>query len=457
MLSTEKLILRDLLDRGQSLATEVEQFLPTSVKNVVDERRIGKYCPVDRRVFATAQMDVIAQFQAKGLKPPAFLEARAREMLHFDPEDVRIGIVTPGGIAPGLNTVIHSIVSMHSTIYGMRTPACGFLGGFRGLAEERTIELTPETTRGWVHKGGTELGAGRGKWDIRQLTDKLIDSRLRILYVVGGDGSLSAAHLIAEETRRRNKKIVIAGVPKTMDNDVLWVWHSFGFDTAVEEASREINALHDEARSTGKVCLIPLFGRDAGFVAAHAALASGRVDVVLVPEVPFRMEEVLDYVQQRVVDRGYAVVVVAEGVCPRGAAADKVRERVVSRDLDPDNETDPEVHSAYQEERLAVLKAEFKNRFDEFRNKQHRVFVVEPRYLIRAIPASAVDQIYCQRLSDMAVHNALAGFTDFMISQWLTEYVLVPLRLVAKGHKSIPPGGVFWSTVITGTKQPSFV
>ncbi|MDW7681202.1 MAG: hypothetical protein SCK70_11595, partial [bacterium] len=132
---------------------------------------------------------------------------------------------------------------------------------------------------------------------------------------------------------------------------------------------------------------------------------------------------------------------------------------------DPSYRTYPRVNYALAEGKIIFLRNKFEERFENFRNGMHSVFVSQPRHLIRAVPANSVDQIYCQRLADLAVHNAMAGFTGFMISQWLTEYVLVPLRLVAEQKdprngkrltKKIPPGGIFWTTVISGTGQPSF-
>lgn len=457
LLASEKTILRDKLTSCETLVTKVKQFKPTKYKNFVPEQRIGRYRSLDSRMCVTAEMEIIKQYiDKKNQLPPSFLEAGPREYLYFNPKEVRIGIVTPGGIAPGLNTVIHSIVNMHWEIYGMRRKSYGFRYGFEGLAEEHFIRLDPSDTIEWINRGGTYLGAGRDKQDISVMATKLEELGINILYVIGGDGSLKAAHKISKELERRKKKIVIAGIPKTMDNDILWVWHSFGFDTAVDEATRLVNALYDEAKSTRRICLLPLFGRDAGFVAAHATLASGQVDVVLVPEVPFNIKSVLKYVRTTVQDKGYAVVVVAEGACPKGYTPDNLIEELRKQGLDPKDIADPRVADALRNWRLIILRKEFENYFKKFKGGKHRVFVNEPRYIIRAIPANSVDQIYCQRLADLVVHNTLAGFTDFMISQWLTEYVLEPLDLVIAGHKNISPGGIFWTTVISSTRQHSF-
>lgn len=468
--ATERVIIIGTLER---LNTNVDQYRPIGIKNPLDQKRIGLFRPFNRRKCVTVDMEIIEYFH-KELKslPPSFLEAGPREFLYFNPEKVRIGIVTPGGIAPGLNTVIHCIVNMHQ-LYGMKKEAYGFLGGFRGLAERRYEKLIAANTKSWIHKGGTVLSTSREKQEISQMVESLMALGINILYVVGGDGSLTCAHLISEEIVNknisvRNRKIVVAGIPKTMDNDILWVWHSFGFDTAVEEATRAINVIHDDAKSTERICIMQLFGRDAGFVAAHAALASGQVDAVLVPEVEFRIEPLLDYIQEKIEDKNYALVVVAEGAGPNEYTDDYIHNLLRNEGYDksdPSYRTHPRVNEALAEGKLIFLRDKFKEQFKNFRSGRHSVFVSQPRHLIRAVPANSVDQIYCQRLADLAVHNALAGFTGFMISQWLTEYVLVPLRLVAEQMdpkngkrltKKIPPGGIFWTTVISATGQHSF-
>lgn len=468
---------RLVITKLRELNTNVTQYTTDeSTPNPLDQKRIGVFRPFDRRKCATTDMEIIDYFYNElRCPPPSFHEAGPRERLYFHPDDVRIGIVTPGGIAPGLNTVVHSIINMHA-LYGMKKRAFGFLGGFRGILQQDKTELRPEETKSWIQKGGTELRTSRQQPGIAAMAASLQDLGVNVLYVVGGDGSLTAAHLLSLEIDRQNieirgRKIVVAGIPKTMDNDILWVWHSFGFDTAVEEATRVINALREDAKATERVCIIQLFGRDAGFVAAHATLASGQVDAVLVPEISFRIDPVLDYIQEKVEQNDYAVLVVAEGASSREYSENYVDDLLQKEGYDrsdPSYRTHPRVNESLAEGKLIFIRDKFKERFGTFRRGRHGVFVSQPRHLIRAVTANSVDQIYCQRLADLAVHNALGGYTDFMLSQWLTEYVLVPLRLVAEEKdpgdpsgnkrqtKRIPPGGIFWTTVISSTGQPSF-
>jgi 6-phosphofructokinase 1 len=473
-ITTERILL---LKKRDKLYTKLDPFEPRDIPNPLDQEKVGIYRSDDKRKCVTADMEIIEYFTQK-LKclPPSFMEAGPKEKLYFDPKEVRIGIVTPGGIAPGLNTVIHCIVNMH-TIYGMTKPAYGILGGFRGIAEWRTEELTATKTKNLINQGGTYLCTSREEQDITRMANNLKENGVNILYVVGGDGSLTAAHLIAQEIKRKEikvnrKKIVIAGIPKTMDNDILWVWNSFGFNTAVEEATKAINAIYADAKSTERICIMQLFGRDAGFVAAHASLASGQADAVLIPEVDFKIEPLIEYIQEKLVEQNYALIVVAEGACPREYSEDFIHDLLKKEGYDRTSSyyrTIPRVNEALAEGKLIFLREKLKEYFNNYRQGRHVVFVSQPRHLLRAVPPNSVDQTYCQRLADLAVHSALAGFNDFMISQWLTEYVLVPLKLIAeemdpndpigkkRKTKKIPPSGIFWATVISSTGQPSFI
>ncbi len=461
---SEEMILKERLKNRSCLCDDPPLIGNPGFKNPIAESRIGRYMK-GKRVSATSDIEIIKSYLDVNRNLPSFPAAGPHELLFFDPAEVRVGVVTAGGIAPGLNTVIHSIVNMHSTVYGMREKVVGFLGGFRGIERQHTVELEPGKTIEWLQKGGTGIFTGREKADVEAIVTGIVQMGIDILYVIGGDGSLTVAHAIAKGIESRGLKIVVAGIPKTMDNDVLWISHSFGFDTAVEEAARIVNAIHDEAKSTRRICLLPLFGREAGFVAAHAALACGHVDAILVPEVEFKLEPLLEYVDRLVKRKGHALIVLAEGACPWGYTERDIEEELRRRGLDPADRTNPRVSDALRSWRLNVIHDRFREYFGKLWGDEHQVFVEEPRYLIRAIPANSVDQIYCQRLADLAVHNALAGYTDFMISQWLDEYVLVSLKLVAeeKGPdgrrltKKIHPGSVFWATVINSTDQPSFV
>lgn len=314
-------------------------------------------------------------------------------------------------------------------------------------------------TENWLDQGGSKLGSVRylhndkkGDEAIAEMADiitkNLQTNRIDILYVIGGDGSIRVAHEIAV----RNSTRSIVAIPKTMDNDILWVWRAFGFDTAVEQATRVINTLKGEAEATRRIALIELFGAESGFVAANAALASGHVDTVLIPEVFKSLDEsevqsyldkIIEHIKGRVEDRDlqhipHAVVVVAEGVGTvlqdKGVCLEGIKVR-----------KDTFINQLTQLIEKKVVDAH---------GQRVPIFLNQPRHYIRSIPANAHDQIYCERLGALAVDSALAGFTNCMISQWLTEFVLVPMPLVTRGQKSIPVNGKFWKQVVSTTGQP---
>lgn len=431
-------------------------------QNHVSEDIVGLFRTPTASKTVIADMELLSLFDKQDLKTPSFLEAGPREQLRHDPHRVRAAIVTTGGLAPGLHCVIHSIVKRHIHTYSLdraHGKVLGVYDSFKGLCHlaDFHVDLSPDTTEEWLDHGGSKLGNVRYYHDgqqgdkaiaqmVTEITRNLQTNNIDILYIIGGDGSLKVAHQIALKNPTRN----VVGIPKTMDNDILWVWQSFGFDTAVERAAWIINTLRCEAESTRRICLIELFGAESGFVAANAALASGHVDLVLIPEVFHLLDtqkaerylhEVVQHIEKTVENEPHnphAVVVVAEGV---GAV---LQEKGASLCGAP------------------VTKESFITKFGEFIQEQIRdahgdpmpVFVNQPRHHIRAVPANAHDQIYCERLGALAVDNALAGYSDFMISQWLTEFVLVPLRLVGEGKKCIPINGMFWKQVVSSTGQP---
>ena len=438
--------------------------------NPVKEDVIGRYRASDSRINVLSDVTTIEQLVSNGKQIPSFLEAGPRKYLSFNPTSVKAAIVTTGGIAPGLHSVIHAIVQRHHNIYKMNESDHGYIygikDGFRGLCRpgQSFIKLTPEITESWLSLGGSQLGSVRYYPKeseqqlkpeetqtilVNQISQRLKSSGIDILYVLGGDGSMRVAHEIASKL----KNIAIACVPKTMDNDILWVWESFGFTTAVEEATRVINTLHQEAVSTRRICIVGLFGAESGFVAANASLASGKVDLVLIPEI-FRMlvktpdacekywNACIDHITNKIMNLGedpHIVIVIAEGV---------------SAILKAYNICIHGVKITNSEEIIKLLCEDLKD-IRSTNNDEILTFENQPKHNIRAVAANAHDQIFCERLGALVVDNALAGYTDFMISQWMTEYVLIPLSLPISGQKSIPLDGVFWKQVINITGQPS--
>lgn len=458
-LRAEKAVVKEYVTFGRILPTKIRLLQQPTFPNPVSEDKLGTYRPPDAREAVTADMDIINECIRQALPVPSFLEAGPRAKLAYDPQRVRLAIVSAGGLAPGINCVIHSIVKRHWETYHINEAMGGRIFGihesFIGLSNPqlRMQRLTPALTKEWLDRGGSMLGVRRSN---DRSTEALVDAivhnpalaDINILYIIGGDGSLSVAHEIAKKA----PQLTVVGIPKTMDNDVLWVWQSFGFNTAVEEAAKAVNVLHIEAVSTRRICIIELFGAESGFVAANASLASGHVDLVLIPE-PFlelssdQCEEALkgslEHVAKKVRDidrRPHALIVLAEGV------AHLMEQKAVKLAGRPVRNDDFVDH----------LREYLKNTIDvrDGLGTSIDTFINQPRHHIRAVPPTQHDLIYCERLGYLAVDNALAGYTDFMISQWLTEYVLVPLELVALGQKSVPPAGIFWKQVVASTGQP---
>jgi 6-phosphofructokinase 1 len=301
---------------------------------------------------------------------------------------------------------------------------------------------------------------------------------------------MKAAHALFEisvRNKTRDHPLSVVAIPKTMDNDVLWVWQSFGFLSAVEKAREVIDQLNTEVQSNPRLCVVQLFGSDSGFVVSHTVLAgpTGHCLAALIPEVPFSMTGenglIADLRRRLTLDDGrppHGIVVMAETAIPtdahlyltddeesdcfvhltreeRGAISEYTDLRKKNRRIQ--GQTRDELRSAgLKIVSQGLEKALKKDAAGNWRRREWenlRVFCNEPRHLLRAIPPSCLDIIFGQRLGTLAVDNVLAGFTDFMISQWLTEYVLVPLEMASLGRKRIPQAGMFWKSVLAKTHQ----
>ena len=441
----------------EDLPVEVARLGEATLPNPRDEDRVGAYRSPDARRAVLADMDFIMSFVEAGKPIPSLLEAGPRENLYFNPATVRAAIVTSGGVAPGLNRMVHAIVSRHCTTYGLdpHGPGAvyGVFDGMAGLAEQPMdmTPLTPAETARWMNDGGSYLGSRReNRFDMeavaRRVAENIKSAGIQILYVIGGDGSLATAGKFYPMLPGTS----VIGLPKTMDNDIPWVAQSFGFSTSVDKAAEIICSMHTEACATRRVGVVELFGADSGFVAANAALASGRAALVLVPEmfagyttaseIESAFEICLNFLRDKIMhmERAGAVVVIAEGVGPLMASKGvKLMGEAVHAD-------------AFAQQVADRLKRDF---LYDSRRRPVMTFINRPRHHIRAIAPNAADRTYCERLGALAVETALAGYTGCMVSWWLNEYVLIPLTL-AKGKRSLAMGGFFWKQVVLSTGQP---
>ncbi len=400
----------------------------------------------ESRVLVAAETDELEPFLGKG-PIPAFESAGPRRDVFFDPEKLACGIVTCGGLCPGLNDVIRSVVLTLRHAYGVRR-VLGFRYGYAGLTSKHRrpadpLPLEPEMVENIHQQGGTLLGTSRGPQSVEEMVDQLMKWRVGILFTVGGDGTLDGASAIAEEISRRGLEIAVVGIPKTIDNDLVWTERTFGFSTAVEEARSAIEAAHSEARSAWNgVGLVKLMGRHAGFIAAHATLANGDVNFCLVPEVPFTLDGeggLLAVLARRLEERRHAVIVVAEGA---------------GQDLFPGEAEERDASGNVKLKDVGVLlRGRIRARFAEL-GVPVDVKYIDPSYMIRSQPANSLDSAFCLMLGQHAVHAGMAGRTDLMVGFWNHRFTHVPLRLVAGRRKQLDPDGEIWQRVLGTTGQP---
>ena len=376
-----------------------------------------------------------------GKPVPSLEKAGPREKIYFDPSKLKCGIVTCGGLCPGLNNVIRAIVlSLHHN-YGVRT-IFGFPFGYEGLSHRfghAPVMLTPQVVERIHEQGGTILGSSRGNQDIGEMVDTLERMNIGALFTIGGDGTLRGASAICAEIARRKLKIAVVGIPKTIDNDISCIQRSFGFATACAEAGTAISSAHAEAQGARNgVGLVKLMGRESGFVAAYACLAYSDVNFCLIPEVPFGLESLLAALGERLGKRGHAVVVVAEGAGQALLAKTDAKDasgNVRLQDI-----------GIFLKERI---NAHFKQKGLELNLKY-----IDPSYTIRSVPADAFDSAFCLLLGQNAVHAALAGCTDMVVGYWGGKYTHVPIAMATAQRKKIDPRGRVWNSVLTATGQP---
>jgi len=371
--------------------------------------------------------------------------AGPREKIFFDPAKVNAAIVTCGGLCPGLNDVIYSVVMNLWYRYGVKR-ITGIQYGYRGLLPEfgiPTKELNPVAIADIHSMGGTLLGSSRGGGEkIPLMVDAVEQMNINVLFAIGGDGTMRGALAISQEAKKRGTRIAVIGVPKTIDNDLAFCQRSFGFETAVSLAVEAVSSAHVEAHDVmNGVGIVKVMGRESGFIAAHTALASGDVNYVLIPEVPFELDGdrgLLASLKKRLSMRGHAVILVAEG-----AGQDLVGQT---------GGTD-----ASGNKKLGDIGAFLRKKIEQYFNESKTevtVKYIDPSYMIRSAPAITTDSIYCARLGSNAVHAAMAGKTEVLISLVNNNFVHLPIRLAVSKRNRVDPESPLWRDVIDRTGQP---
>ena len=375
----------------------------------------------------------------------SFERAGPREKIYFKPKTTRAAIVTCGGLCPGLNDVIRGIVMELYQWYDV-DDVWGVRYGYSGLAaspDHPLIKLDPDVVSEIHKQGGTILGSSRGHPELKEMIETLVQKGINILFCIGGDGTLRGANALASEIEKQGLDISIIGIPKTIDNDINFVYQSFGFQTAVEVASNVIDCAHVEAVGARYgVGVVKLMGRDAGFIASYAVRASGNADCCLIPEMDFKLEgkdNVYDSLRTRLLRKQHVVIVVAEGAGQSLIGAS--------------GKTDASGNKQYNDIGR-YIRFDMAEYFKKKWNMPISVKYISPSYVIRSVKANSADSIFCADLARFAVDAGMAGKTDMMVGHWHGEFTNVPLKAVDGLKKRVRHESRLWMSVLAGTGQP---
>ncbi len=339
-----------------------------------------------------------------------------------------IGVLTGGGDAPGLNAVLRAVVKTAAGHYGW--DVIGFKDGFAGLVERHSRKLKLDDVSGILTLGGTILGTSNtanpfawpmGEGEERHTVDRSKESAeymrslgLSALVCIGGDGTLSIADGL------RSMGVAIAGIPKTIDNDIYGTDQTFGFDTAISIATEAIDRIHTTAESHHRVMVVEVMGRNAGWLALHSGLAGGG-DIILIPEIPFT----IDSICKKIVDRNrngkrFSIVVVAEGA--KMAGGEKVVARIIKDSPDP--------------VRLGGIGNLVGAEIEKAIGLETRVTVLG--HLLRGGTPSAFDRVLASRLGAEAVHMLARGESGSMVRLEGDSITTFPIAEVANRQRLIP-------------------
>ncbi|WP_319763229.1 ATP-dependent 6-phosphofructokinase [Maridesulfovibrio sp.] len=426
-------------DKAQQINTEIPVLgkakIPSPLKRCVfiedQERTLVNLA--EEEMDSSVDSNVYQEFEKAG--PRAFT--------YFDPSKTKCAVVTCGGLCPGLNDVIRSIVLEAHYLYKVPS-VLGIRFGLQGFIPKYghdVVELTAEKVANIHQFGGTILGSSRGPQDPEEVVDALERMNISVLFMIGGDGTMRAAQKIVEEVEKRRIRISIIGVPKTIDNDISFVTKSFGFDTAVDKATEAIQSAHVESVGVvNGIGLVKLMGRESGFIAAQATLALKDVNFVLVPEHSFEFDGeygLLRSLEKRLEERQHAVIVCAEG------AGQEQCEYTGEKDASGN----PVLCDV-----CTLIIRRIKDYFKDS-GKDITLKFIDPSYIIRSVPANANDCVYCGFLGQHAVHAAMAGKTGMVVSRLQARYVHLPLDLVTTKRKKLNIKSDYWRAVLESTGQ----
>ncbi|WP_437838339.1 ATP-dependent 6-phosphofructokinase [Sorangium sp. So ce1153] len=418
---------------------------PSPVAEKLGEKATVYVGEADKVLFDDRLSAVLAG--ASGPRPPAFELAGPRNRVFWDPREMRAGIVTCGGLCPGVNNVIRGLVLTLAHSYGVQH-IFGFRYGYEGLVARfghAPMRLGPGNVEEIHRMGGTVLGTSRGNQDPHQMVDTLVSLGINVLFVVGGDGTIRGAMSIVRAIEERRLPIGVIGVPKTIDNDIHFIDRSFGFESAFAAAVDVIRSAHVEASGAKNgIGLVKLMGRHSGFIACTAALASADVDVVLIPEVRAELDGprgLLAHLERRLARHGNAVVVVAEGALQEHCSPSA---EPMATDLSGNVKLKD----------IGLVLRDRINAYFHARGVEATLKYLDPSYHIRSVPASPSDSVYCWNMARNAAHAAMAGNTEMLIGRWHGRFVHVPMSLAVRMRKQVEPTDDLWMAVVEATGQP---
>src|SRR5665648_36890 len=403
------------------------------------------YVPDNEQILAVIDKSSVECLLEKGIALPAFEKAGPKKKLFFEPGKATYAIVTCGGLCPGLNSVIRGIVMLNYFRYGNKV-GHGIRYGYAGFIKENGHEvmpLTPEFVESIHSHGGTILGSSRGPQDIKKIVDRLVELDVKILYTIGGDGTLRGALDIVGEIEKRGLKISVIGIPKTIDNDLNFIDKSFGMETAFSEACVSIYAAHVEARAAvNGIGIVKVMGRESGFIAVNATLATNDANYCLIPEMDFELEGEKGFLKQlekRLLERKHAVIVVSEGVGQKYVA-------------DPDNPHYDESGNVKILDFGLYLKGRIEAHLKTI-NIPTTVKYLDPSYSIRSRPPTPNDSIFCLQLAQMAVHAGMSGRTGMLVGIFNGQFTHLPMEIVTSKRKKVDLDSQLWLSVLEMTGQ----
>lgn len=444
-MSKKRDLYEEVFENPEGFNFQVDSLGDPSVTNPITGRQ---FIAEDARVLFGDDHKLFMRLVKENRELPSFEKAGPRKMIYHDPAWTRAAIVTCGGLCPGLNDVIKSIVETLHFDYGVHH-IFGIRYGYRGLIPEYKHEpmvLNPDVVDKIHEEGGTLLGSSRGPQDVGRVCDTLERLNVNMLFCIGGDGTLRGASEIAQEVKHRGQKVSIIGVPKTIDNDLSFIGRSFGFETSVYSTSSTLTSAHIEARGAlNGIGLVKLMGRDSGYIAAYASLANSVVNFCLIPEQPFELEGpngLLRALERRFESgKDHAVIVVAEGSgqelfkdIPQQKDASG---NVLKNDIGP------------------FLKAKISAYFKE-RGVASSVKYFDPSYTIRSGPAFGTDAILCYGLAENAVHAAMSGKNDMVVGHNGRHFTYVPIELATMERQKVNINGPLWNSVLGATRQNDY-